>query len=84
MFVAGIALFFVSHVGYLTFALMNGHLNRMYTLLILGAYLVFFFLVLYPGIQNKTLMAAALVYLLISCFSVGAAIGISENSWFKW
>jgi uncharacterized membrane protein YhhN len=84
MFIAGIALFFVAHAGYLTFALMNGRINRMFTLLILGVYLVFFFLVLFPGIQDKTLMSAALVYLLISCFSVGAATGIAENNRFKW
>ena len=28
MFIGGIALFFIAHVGYLTFALMNGRLNR--------------------------------------------------------
>ena len=83
LFIGGIALFFVAHVGYLTFALMNGHLNRFYTLLILGVFLALFFLILYPGIENKTLMMAAFFYLLISCFSLGAAIGISDRTWFK-
>lgn len=83
LFVGGIALFFIAHVGYLTFALMNGRLNRMYTLLILGGFLALFFLVLYPGIEDKTLMIAAFFYLLISCFSLGAAIGISDRTWFK-
>ncbi len=84
MFIGGIALFFIAHVGYLTFALVNGRINRIYTALILVAYLVFFFLMLYPGIDDKTLMIAALSYLLISCFSLGAAIGISASNWFKW
>jgi len=84
MFMSGIALFFLAHIGYLSFALMNGRLNRIYTLLILGIYLVFFFQMLYPGIQDKTLKMAVLFYLLISCFSLGAAIGISESNWFKW
>lgn len=83
MFIGGIALFFIAHVGYLTFALMNGRLNRIYTLLILGIFLALFFLILYPGIENKTLMLAAFFYLLISCFSLGAAIGISDRTWFK-
>ncbi len=83
MFIGGIALFFIAHVGYLTFALMNGQLNRIYTALILGAYLVFFSLIIYPGINDKTLMLASLFYLLISCFSLGAAIGISDHTWFK-
>lgn len=84
MFIAGIALFFIAHVGYLTFAVMNGRLNRIYTAIILAAYLIFFFLILYPGIEDKILMTATLFYLLISCFSLGAAIGISDSNWFKW
>lgn len=84
MFISGIALFFIAHIGYLIFALMNGRLNRIYTVTILGAYLIFFFLMLYPGIKDKTLMTVTLFYLLISCFSLGAAFGISANNWFKW
>jgi len=84
MFIAGIALFFIAHVGYLTFALMNGRLSRIYTAIILGTFLIFFFLMLYPGIEDKTLMIASLFYLMISCFSLGAAIGISDSNWFKW
>jgi uncharacterized membrane protein YhhN len=83
LFIGGIALFFIAHVGYLTFALMNGQLNRIYTALILGVYLIFFCLMLYPGIDDRTLMIAAFFYLLISCFSLGAAIGISDRTWFK-
>ena len=83
MFIGGIALFFIAHVGYLTFALMNGRLNRIYTLLILGIFFALFFLILYPGIENRILMLAAFFYLLISCFSLGAAIGISDHTWFK-
>lgn len=83
-FIMGIALFFLAHVGYLTFALMNGRLNRLLTLIILAAYLGFYFFMLSPGIEDKTLKVAALCYLLISCFSLGAALGMKGNSAFRW
>jgi uncharacterized membrane protein YhhN len=83
-FIIGIALFFLAHVGYLTFALMNGRLNRLLTLIILAAYLGFYFFMLSPGIEDKTLKVAALCYLLISCFSLGAALGMKGNSAFRW
>jgi uncharacterized membrane protein YhhN len=83
-FIMGIALFFMAHVGYLVFALMNGRLNRLLTVIILAVYLVFYFFMLSPGIEDETLKVAALCYLLISCISLGAALGISGHSAFKW
>lgn len=80
MFVAGIALFFVAHIGYLLFALMNGRIRWIFTVILLAGYLVFFFTRLYPSIDNQLLMFAALVYLFISCFSLGAAVGINAKS----
>jgi uncharacterized membrane protein YhhN len=84
MFVAGIGLFFVAHTGYLAYGLLNGRLNKTFTLILLTAYLLFFFLKLYPSIDDRVLMVAALVYTLISCFSLGAAAGIRGNSIHKW
>jgi uncharacterized membrane protein YhhN len=83
-FIMGIALFFLAHVGYLVFALMNGRLNRLLTVIILAGYLAFYFLMLSPGIEDETLKVAALFYLLISCFSLGAALGMKGNSAFRW
>ena len=68
MFVIGIALFFFAHLSYLVFALMNGKVNWRFTFIILTAYLVFYFLVLFPAFDNDVLKWTALVYLLISCF----------------
>jgi len=84
MFVAGIGLFLLAHVGYLSYGLMNGRLNRAFTFILLAAYLLFFFLKLYPSIEDRVLMFAALVYTMISCFSLGAAAGIRRNSVEKW
>lgn len=84
MFVKGIALFFLAHVGYLLYALFNGRIQRMFTGILLAAYLVFFFLVLYPTFTDMPLMVASLVYLLISCFSLGAAMGMERKATEKW
>lgn len=84
MFVTGIALFFVAHVGYLSFALMNGKIKWVFTGVLLAGYLLFFILKLYPTFDNPILMVAALIYLLISCFSLGAAVGIDAKPSVRW
>lgn len=83
-FVKGIALFFLAHVGYLVYAMLNGKIKWKFTVLLLLAYLAFFFLVLYPTFTDMPLMVASLIYLLISCFSLGAAIGMHGNPTVKW
>lgn len=84
MFSKGIALFFIAHIGYLMFAIMNGKINWRFTGLLLLIYLSFFFIILYPAINDKTLMLATLIYLLVSCLSLGAAVGIKADPVIKW
>ncbi len=84
MFIKGIGLFFLAHVGYLTYALINGKMNWRFTSLLLAGFLTFFFLTLEPEISDKALMIAALIYLLVSCFSMGAAIGSQNIPIVKW
>ena len=83
-FIMGIAMFFVAHVGYFTFGLLNGRLTRLLTAAILIVYLTFFLVLLSPGIKSDALMAASLCYLLISCLSLGAAFGVKGESGFRW
>ncbi|MFK5974461.1 MAG: lysoplasmalogenase [Flavobacteriaceae bacterium] len=84
MFAKGVALYFVAHIGYLVFALMNGQIKWKFTLLLLGVYLTFFCLMLYPTFTDQRLMLASLIYLLISCVSLGASIGIKGGYFVKW
>jgi len=84
MFSKGIALFFLAHIGYLMFALMNGKINWRFTGFLLLIYLSFFFIILYPAINDKILMLATLIYLLVSCLSLGAALGIKADPVIKW
>lgn len=77
MFAAGIGLFFIAHVGYLGYALNNGKPRRVFTIVLLACYLLFFFCALYPAIENSLLLGATFIYLLISCISLGAAAGMT-------
>lgn len=84
MFSAGIGLYLLAHVGYLWFALLNGRLHKIFTFLVLTAFLLFFFVKLYPAIDDTVLLIATLLYLLISCFSLGAAFGLKLPPTIKW
>lgn len=83
-FIMGIVLFFGAHVGYLVFGLLNGRLPRLITLLILVTYLGFYFFLLSPGIGVPALQMTSLCYLLISCVSLGAALGAKGSPAFRW
>jgi uncharacterized membrane protein YhhN len=84
MFSAGIGLYLFAHVGYLWFALRNGRMHKLFTVVLLTAYLLFFFMKLYPALDDTILLVAVLLYLLISCFSLGAAFGIKLSPIVKW
>ena len=84
MFTKGIALFFLAHLGYLFYALLNGIIRLEFTLILLIAYLAFFYFILYPTFSDTVLMLASLTYLLVSCLSVGAAAGIKADPVVKW
>jgi len=84
MFSAGIGLYLLAHVGYLWFALKNGRMHKLFTLAVVAGFLVFFYLKLLPAIDDKVLVMAVLLYLLISCFSLGAAFGIRLSPVVKW
>ena len=76
-FIYGICLFFVAHIGFLCFCLKNGRINWYVLSFILTGYLIFFFVMLCPGLLSNTiLLIAVLGYLLISCFSLAAAMGL--------
>ena len=80
MFIAGIAFFFFAHIGYLMYSLKNGKINANFFAGLLIVYLAFFFIWLSPGIAGMGLKVAALLYLIISCLSLSAALGINTPS----
>jgi uncharacterized membrane protein YhhN len=83
-FVYGIGFFLLAHIGYLSYSLFHGKVALLFTGLLCAGYLIFFFTSLYDGIGGGILMWAALAYLFISCFSLGAAWGITLEGFPKW
>ena len=84
MFTKGISLFFLAHLGYLFFATLDGQIKWRFTSILMASFLLFYFIVLFPRINDIILMLAALLYLFISCFSLGASVGIKGDSIVKW
>lgn len=84
MFIIGIALYLLAHIGYLLFSLFNGRIKWGVTMIITLAYLTFYYQILYPNMSNETLVYIVLFYLLVSCVSLGAALGINAKGNVKW
>ena len=83
-FVIGIGLFFLAHIGYLTFALRNGRISWLALVILLVGYLLYYFLALNPAIDDGVLSTAVLLYLLISCVAFAAAFGLRLTGLVKW
>lgn len=77
-FEAGIAAFFVAHLGYLRYSLLNGRLNRLALVVLMVVFVPYFGLALSPAIQGAVLWVAVLLYLLISCVGLAAAAGLKQ------
>lgn len=84
MFIIGISLYFLAHLGYLIYSLLNGAIRWRFTVLLTIAFLVFFYFTLYPNILDKTLTITVLFYLIVSCVSLGAALGLKGEPIVKW
>lgn len=82
-FVIGIGLYFLAHIGYLTFALRNGRISWPALVILLIGYLPYYFLALNPAIADGVLATAVLLYLLISCVALAAAFGLRRTGLVK-
>jgi uncharacterized membrane protein YhhN len=76
LFVAGIVLFFIAHIGFLFFCLTHGKMRWCFLIVLIAGYGLFFVYKLLPVISSPALLAAVLLYMLISCFSLAAASGL--------
>lgn len=77
-FVAGIAAYFVAHVGYLAYALPRGGLHRPTLALALFAFLAYAGLKLAHHVPDPVLLGAVIAYGLVSCLSLAAAVGLRQ------
>ncbi|MGB5436465.1 MAG: lysoplasmalogenase [Maribacter sp.] len=83
-FILGISLYLLAHIGYLTFSLLNGTLRWKSSIALTVVFLIFFYLALYPTLDDKTLAFMVLFYLIVSCVSLGAALGLKLEPTIKW
>lgn len=83
-FEAGIAAFFAAHIGFLRYALAHGRISTGALTVILLTYVPYFVLGLAPAIESRTLWAAVLLYLLVSCVGLAAALGLKQPRPVKW
>ena len=83
-FIIGISFYLVAHIGYLIFSLLNGTIRRKSTIGITVIFLIYFYFALYPSIEDKTLALMVLFYLLVSCVSLGASLGLKMEGAVKW
>lgn len=81
MFVYGIGGFFLAHIGYLGFPLLNGKVHRVALFVLYAGYIPFYILSLRPAIDDAVLSVAVLVYLLISCLVLAASFGLRIAGW---
>ncbi len=81
MFVYGIGGFFLAHLGYLGYPLVNGRINRTALVVLYAGYIPFYIWSLRPAIDDAVLSIAVLVYLLISCLVLAAAMGLDRRGW---
>lgn len=82
-FEAGIAAFLVAHLGYLRYSLLNGRLHRLALVILLVLFIPYFGLALSPVINGRVLWVASLLYLLISCIGLAAAVGLKQPALVK-
>ncbi len=77
MFIAGIALFGLTHLSYFTLMISNGKLNRPVGAVVTGGLLIYFVVCLLPLPDMPLgLKIAVLIYLLLSCLTLSAATGL--------
>ncbi|MGC8991352.1 MAG: lysoplasmalogenase [Verrucomicrobiia bacterium] len=83
-FEAGIAAFFAAHLGFLRYALAHGRINTGALAAMLFVFVPYFVLGLSPAIESRTLWSAVLLYLLVSCIGLAAALGLKQPRPVKW
>lgn len=78
-FVSGVALFLLAHLGYVIYSLRCGRMQwRMFAILTI-AFGLYYVVLLCPAINDVVTSVAVLAYILISCVSMAAAVGIGRG-----
>ena len=84
MFISGISCYLLAHIGYLIFSVLNGTMQWKFSIPFTIVFLIFYYFVFYPRIPDGYLASTVLFYLIVSCLSLGAALGIKAGNMVKW
>ncbi len=75
-YIYGIAIFFLAHMCYLIYMLLNGSINLLVLSFLLVSFSAYFFMRLKKTIHDKFILSAVVSYLLISCFTFASAFNL--------
>ncbi len=75
-FVCGVGLFLVAHLCYVAYSLCCGRMRWWLLALLVGIFGVYYFALLLPAISDTVTSVAVLSYIIISCLSMAAAVGL--------
>lgn len=78
-FVSGVGLFLLAHLGYVGFCLRLGRLSRWLFAVLVMVFGGYYALLLRPAIGDVVTSIAVLAYILISCLSMAAAVGLRDG-----
>ncbi len=78
-FVCGVGLFLLAHLGYVVYSLRCGRMQWWLLALLVVVFGAYFVLLLRPAIGDDVTRLAVLAYILVSCLSMAAAVGIGKS-----
>lgn len=78
-FVSGVGLFLVAHLGYVAYSLCMGRPLWWLLALLCIVFGCYYFFLLRPAISDAVTGIAVLAYILVSCLSLAAAVGIGRG-----
>lgn len=78
-FVSGVGLFLLAHLGYVAYCLRLGRLSWWLFALLVFVFGLYYWLLLRPAIGDVVTSVAVLAYILISCLSMAAAVGLRDG-----
>ncbi len=78
-FVCGVGLFLLAHLGYVVYSLRCGRMQWWLLAILVVVFGAYFVLLLRPAIGDDVTRLAVLAYILVSCLSMAAAVGIGKS-----
>ena len=79
-FVCGVALFLLAHLGYVAFCLCHGRVNWVWLAVLAAVFGAGYYgVLLRPRIGDAVTNCAVLAYILVSCLSMAAALGLDKR-----